>query len=272
MGWENDLGSGLGLGLTCLWLGRVTPQPSSAQSHSNLSGKWVTLTVETDGVATSTTASWARFSRLAWSVVEARTIRTFTGKHWRNISWSTELSMAPTLSPSSCCMWRRSCVGFLSPSSSALNSCWNQHCSKVAVCCISCRFRMSYGVSSGGWRMRSRISIAYSGAMDITIWLYLVRCWVMPRVVNCASTCADQTCRLAGQNGGILTFTVPMLAASAWSATVSRWGHQCWLGVNLLNRLHVSSAKYQGNKSATPQRDAHGYKMDNVWLVTKWVK
>ena len=77
--------------------------------------------------------------------------------------------------------------------------------------------------------MRSRISIAYSGARDATMWSYLVRCWVMPRVVNCASTCANQTCGSAGQNGGILRFTAPMLAASARSAIVSRRGPQCRL-------------------------------------------
>ena len=75
-----------------------------------------------------------------------------------------------------------------------------------------------------------------------------VRCWVMPLVVNCASTCANQTCGSAGQKGGSLTFTAAMLVATVAAACgcacssviVSRRGHQCKYPaqVDLLNKLN----------------------------------
>lgn len=59
------------------------------------------LTVGMDGVATSTTLS-VRFSKLAVSRVEARTMRTFAGSRCKKSSQRTELSIVPALSPSSC--------------------------------------------------------------------------------------------------------------------------------------------------------------------------
>ena len=118
---------------------------TSAWSRSTSSERRGALTVEMDGAATSTTlsANWARFSKLLVSGLEASTMRTFAGKCWRNSSRRKELSMAPALSPNSCCIRLRSCVGLRSPNSSALNSCCRRRCSEAAVRCISCCLSVS---------------------------------------------------------------------------------------------------------------------------------
>ena len=57
-------------------------------------------------------------------------------------------------------MRRRSCVSFLSPSSSPLMCCWSLRCSEAAVHLMSSAFSLSYGFSVGG--RRSRTSVAKS--------------------------------------------------------------------------------------------------------------
>ncbi len=141
-----------------------------------------------DGTDTSMilSASCARSLRATVSVAEARTMRALAGKRWRNSCRRRESSMG--LSPNKCCIRRRRCVGFLLPSSSAFNSNCSLFCSDAAVRPISCSFSVSYGLSAGGVRMRSRTSVAISGAREATMWSNLVFCEVIPRVVNCAWT------------------------------------------------------------------------------------
>ena len=102
------------------------------------------VTAETDGAATSIilSASCARSLIDTVAPVEAKTMRTLVGKCWRNSSRTRESSMR--LSPINCCMRCSSCVGFQSPSSSAV----------------------------------------ISGAKEATTWSYLVFCKVIRRVAN----------------------------------------------------------------------------------------
>ena len=46
----------------------------------------------------------------------------------------------PGRSPSNCCILRRSCVGFRSPSSSPVSNCCRRRCSETVVRLISCSF------------------------------------------------------------------------------------------------------------------------------------
>ena len=78
------------------------------------------------------------------------------------------LWLRPAASPSSCCIWHKSCDGFLSPSSSTVKSCWRRRCSEAAVRWISCALRTLYGSSSSGARRRSRTLVANSGASAAT--------------------------------------------------------------------------------------------------------
>ena len=66
---------------------------------------------------------------------------------------------------------------------------------------MSWRLSVSYGVVSGMWRMRSRTWVANSGEREATTCSYLVFCEVMPRVENCASTCANHRSGSDGQKG-----------------------------------------------------------------------
>ena len=141
-------------------------------------------------------------------------------------------------------------VGWVSDhpiNSSKLRSCCRRCCSVAAVRLINCCLSWSYGVLAGGERMRSRTSVATSGANDETTWSNFVLCCVMCLVVNCASICANHSCGSVGQNGGILrlviaTVGIALVAGSAvggwrfdgWGFSLcvrhlglSRRGHQC---------------------------------------------
>ena len=81
------------------------------------------ITVATVGSATSATlsASSANLSSEREESEEARIILTLGGSLCKNNSRRNEsLSAVPSLSPTSCCMRRRSCVGLRSPSSSPI--------------------------------------------------------------------------------------------------------------------------------------------------------
>ena len=98
---------------------------TSFRSWSTSDEIWGALIAEIVGVATSTNLSaiWARASRDIALPVEAKTILTLPGKRCKKSSLRKELSgSGPAESPRSCCIHRRSRVGFLSPSSSALKS------------------------------------------------------------------------------------------------------------------------------------------------------
>ena len=117
---------------------RDTSALSFCTSGSAVAGEEaVTVVAAMVGVATSTILS-AMSASLARSVVEsadARTMRTLGGSRCRKSSFRKALlsGVAPRWSPRSCCIRRRSCVGFLSPSSSPLMSCCNFRCSEAAV-------------------------------------------------------------------------------------------------------------------------------------------
>ena len=102
---------------------------------------------ETVGVATSMTLSAmsASLFRSAAVSTEARTMRTFAGSLCRKSSRRKvfESAPAPSLSPRSCCIRRRSWVGFLSPSSSPLMSCCSLRCSEAAVRLMSSALSLS---------------------------------------------------------------------------------------------------------------------------------
>ena len=90
-------------------------------------------TVEIDGEATSMilSASWDSSSRLVVLEVEARIIWTLLGSRCKKSSRWKVLSVVLVRPPRSCWILRRSCVGFLSPNSSALKSCCNLRCSEA---------------------------------------------------------------------------------------------------------------------------------------------
>ena len=75
------------------------------------------------GAETFNTLS-ASSANLFYSMVTSVEARTLAGSRWRNNSRRKELLSAdPNLSPRSCCIRRRSCVGLRSPSSSPLFNC-----------------------------------------------------------------------------------------------------------------------------------------------------
>ena len=89
---------------------------TSERSCSTSAVRGERLRVETEGVATSAilSASWARASR-DMSPAEAKTILTWLGRRCRKSSRRNLLSgLGPAASPSSCCIRRKSCDGFLS--------------------------------------------------------------------------------------------------------------------------------------------------------------
>ena len=99
--------------------------------------------------------SWSRASRDI-SPAETKTILSWLDRRWRKNSHRNLLSgLGPAASPSSCCIRRKICNDFLSPSSSAVKSCWRQWCSEAAVHWISCALKTLYGLVSGGARRRS---------------------------------------------------------------------------------------------------------------------
>ena len=122
-----------------------------ARSCSSSGEIWGDATEATVGIATSImwSASWASWSRLMLSLLEARTIRTFAGRRCRNSSLRTDVSNMCAPSPRSCCEHRRSCDGFLSLSSSAWKSCCRRCCSEAADLRISCTFNTWCGLSLG---------------------------------------------------------------------------------------------------------------------------
>ena len=95
------------------------------------------ITADTAGIETSIILSAMSASLLMSRVesAEARTILTLAGSRWRNNSRRKETASVDvlSLSPRSCCIRRKSCVGFRSPSSSPLISCCNFRCSEAAV-------------------------------------------------------------------------------------------------------------------------------------------
>ncbi len=104
---------------------------TSALSCSSLLVRWVGVMAATTGVATSGTlsASSASSSRVVVAGAVANTILILAGRRCKNSSLRKVLSRVPALSPSSCCIFLRSCVGFLSPNSSELKSCCSLRCS-----------------------------------------------------------------------------------------------------------------------------------------------
>ena len=104
---------------------------------------------DTEGVETSMTLSAMSASLLMAMVqsVEARTILTLAGSHWRNNSRKKGAASVDvlSLSPRSCCIRRKSCVGFRSPSSLPPISCCNFRCSKAVVCLTSAYFERIVG-------------------------------------------------------------------------------------------------------------------------------
>ena len=126
----------------------------------------------------------ASFSRVVEAGVEANTIRTLGGKHCKNSSCRNELSIRPEWFPSSCCILRRSWVGFRSPNSSPVKSCWSFRCSEAVVRLVSCSLRAVYGLSAGGLSKRSLTSAANSGDSEDTTWSNLERSDVMRRHAN----------------------------------------------------------------------------------------
>ena len=107
------------------------------------------------------------------------------GARWKNSSRRRELSgWGPTESPRSCCIRRRSCVGFRSPSSSKVKRSCRRFLSEAAVCLIRRSVSLEYVSTSGGLRM-SRTSVANSlsgqhvlDAMSIgqTDWSFDISC------------------------------------------------------------------------------------------------
>ena len=120
---------------------------SSRTSEVSVCSELVSEIDATVGVATSITLSAMSASlwRSMEESVEARTTLTLAGRRWRKSSRMKELASAdvPSLSPRSCCIRHSNCVGFLSPSSSPLISCWSFLCSEAAVRLMSSVLRMS---------------------------------------------------------------------------------------------------------------------------------
>ena len=126
------------------------------------------------------------------------------------------------LVPSSCCILCSNWEGFLSPSSSAVRSCWSLFCSDDDVRRISSALRVSYRSCLGGEMSRSRTSWANSGCRDDTTWENLEDCARMFLVSNCASTWANHRWGSCGQKGGSLSVTV--IADNDWTSFFSATG------------------------------------------------
>ena len=166
--------------------------------------------------------TWRMWQSETVSPEEASTIRTWLGSRWKNSSRRRELSgWGPAESPKSCCIRRRSCVGFRSPSSSEVKRSCKRFLSEAAVLLIRRSFSLEYASTSGGQRMMSRTSVANSLESAAMTWSNFVRWLVMFRVANCTSTCANQTSGSTGQKGGIFTETVVTEAGTGSGACSS---------------------------------------------------
>ena len=127
----------------------------------------VSDTAKTMGVATSMTLS--AISANCSSSIEvsagARTIwmlaSRLCGKRWQRKELASSL---PSLFSRSCRMRLNGRVGFLSPNSSPVISCWSFRCLNVAVHLMSFVISVSYGWSAGGFKSRSLTSVANFGA------------------------------------------------------------------------------------------------------------
>ena len=101
---------------------------------------------------------------------EASTMRTWLGSRWKNSSQRRELSgWGPAESPRSCCILRRRCVGFRSPSSSEVKRSCRRFLSEAAVRLIRRSLSFEYASTSGELRM-SRTSVANSLDSTVTTW------------------------------------------------------------------------------------------------------
>ena len=110
---------------------------------------------------------------------------------------------------------RKSWEGLRSPSSSSVSSICSLRCSDSDVLRINCSLSTSYGRSVGGVSSKSRTSWAISGCRAETTWANLLCCATMRRVVNCASTWANQICGSEAQNGGSLTLLIGASGSAA---------------------------------------------------------
>ena len=139
-----------------------------------LEGRGVTLLLATErGDATSINLS-AKSAKCWMSIVseqEANTTLTLLGNRCRNNSFSILSSKAE--SPSNCRIRRRSCEGFLSPSSSGMSSWCRRFCSDALVRLISSAFNLSYRSWAGGEMIKSLTSWAISGCSDEITWAFM---------------------------------------------------------------------------------------------------
>ena len=83
---------------------------------------------------------------------------------------------------------------------------------------MSCCFRVSYGEAAGTQRIRSLTCVVNSGEREATTYSYFVFWAVIPRVLNWASTCANQRCGSEGQKGGNLRLTAEIASAACVSS------------------------------------------------------
>ena len=125
----------------------------------------------TEGVDTSMTLS-AMSTSVQRSMVSARTIRTLDGRRWRKNS-----------SVGLCCVVAKKLLHAAKelrglPVTELLAVDELLHCSEAAVRLISSALSLSYGVSSGGHRRRSRTSVANSGLSELTMYSKRVFCEV----------------------------------------------------------------------------------------------
>ena len=107
-------------------------------------------------------------------------------------------------SPMSRWSLRRNCVGWLSSSSSSESNSLTRFCSEICVRWIRRLFNVLYGFSTGGARIKSRTSAAYSGDREAITWWNRVDSLLMRLVVNTDSICANQIWGSDAQYGGSL--------------------------------------------------------------------
>ena len=120
----------------------VSRDTSVRRSSTSLEG-CVIEAMEGGAASRTLSARVARSSRLSAAPEEASTIRTLGGRRWRNSSRRRGPSVVAALSPSNCCIRRRSCVGRRSPNSTELKSYCSLRCSGTAVRAMSCCLRVS---------------------------------------------------------------------------------------------------------------------------------
>ena len=134
--------------LALIWKGSI-----SAQSWSTSPVRCGAVMEAIDGAATSMilSASWANYSRLFLSPVDARTMCTLVSRRCRTSFLQKDPSVLLAFSPSNCCIQQSNWVGFRSPSSSVLSNYGNRHCSEAAVRSMSFALIVSYGSSVVAW-------------------------------------------------------------------------------------------------------------------------